>query len=485
MRPATAYDPRSGPTNASGSHRSGLRRGRPQHQPLARLEPPDRVGRPELDERQDEVPHRAQEPDLEPRRAERERERRHERLREARHDRRERRLAARDGEAPGDLLDAGRARSTYSRSWAPGGGIRGRPVDDHLRPAGLKHTSRDASSQAMLRHAPVRRLRPAARRASRSGRRPDRARRSASSSAGPGPGSAANGKLYRLCWENLLQSCRLSSTGFPPEPTCTFPCGSDADCGFGRRCVVQQCIPPPALRLTPRRVCRVLCSESVFPLCEARRRISARRPRAGGERVRWCRDSAPDYECNSGCGTALEATGDPCVFNRDVAGTCSGGTCYERIACDSDAQCSWTNGETGTCVAGQCVPGARRPRRRRAARAASARRSRIRPARPATRRRIAAGSTRASAGARAGCCVGVPSLAAHEVRTRDSRTVVSHRRPRTSLPAPRRAGLQEVVSTITKASAERLKRGALVIRELQRGRKETQRVSSFATAVRW
>ena len=170
------------------------------------------------------------------------------------------------------------------------------------------------------------------------------------------------GKLYRLCWENLWQSCRLSSTGFPPEPTCTFPCGSDEDCGFGRRCVVQQCIvPPPGLRLTPKKICRVLCSESVFPLCEARTAHLGPPLACRRRAMRWCRDSEPDYECSSGCGTALEATGDPCVFNGDVDGTCSGGTCYERIACDSDVQCSWANGDTGTCVGGQCVPPAPPP----------------------------------------------------------------------------------------------------------------------------
>jgi len=53
-------------------------------------------------------------------------------------------------------------------------------------------------------------------------------------------------RLYRLCWQNLLMSCRLSATQtFPPAPTCTFPCGSDADCTFGRTCVAQQCIIPP------------------------------------------------------------------------------------------------------------------------------------------------------------------------------------------------------------------------------------------------
>lgn len=172
----------------------------------------------------------------------------------------------------------------------------------------------------------------------------------------------SNGKLYRLCWENLLQSCRLSSTGFPPEPTCAFPCGGDEDCGFGRRCVAQQCIiPPPGLRLTARKVCRVLCSGSVFPLCESRAAHLGSPFACRRRALRWCRESGPEFECNSGCNTGIDATGDPCVFNDRTEGTCSGGTCYERIACASDADCRWGNGDVGTCVGGGCVPPAPPP----------------------------------------------------------------------------------------------------------------------------
>jgi hypothetical protein len=88
----------------------GLRRGRPEDEPFARVEPADRVRRPQLDERHDEVADRAQESDLEARGAERERERRHERLGETGHDRRERRLAARDGQAARDVRHAGLGR---------------------------------------------------------------------------------------------------------------------------------------------------------------------------------------------------------------------------------------------------------------------------------------------------------------------------------------------------------------------------------------
>jgi hypothetical protein len=99
----------------------GLRRDGPEDEALAGVEARDRVGRPELHEREDEVPRRAQEPDLEARCPERERERRHERLGEPRHDRGERRLAAGDGQAPCHHGDAG------------GGRLRGRI--GHGRPA--------------------------------------------------------------------------------------------------------------------------------------------------------------------------------------------------------------------------------------------------------------------------------------------------------------------------------------------------------------
>jgi hypothetical protein len=165
-----------------------------------------------------------------------------------------------------------------------------------------------------------------------------------------------NGAVYRLCWQNLLQSCRLSSSGFPPQPTCTFPCGSDSDCGFGRKCVVQQCIiPPPSLRLTPRTMCKAMCARAVFPLCNSRTTHLGSRRACKSRAMHWCMQSAPDYHCNSGCGTAYEATGDTCFFNDHVEGTCSDGTCYQLIACQSDADCEWTTA-TGTCVGGQCVP---------------------------------------------------------------------------------------------------------------------------------
>jgi hypothetical protein len=166
----------------------------------------------------------------------------------------------------------------------------------------------------------------------------------------------SNGGVYKLCWENLLQSCRLSSSGFPPQPTCTFPCASDADCGFGRHCVVHQCIvSPPTLRLTPRTMCKALCAGNVFRLCDSRTAHLGSRRACKRRSMGWCMDSGPDYHCNSGCGTAYEATGDLCFFNNAVAGTCSGGTCFQLIACESDADCTWTIAN-GTCVSGQCVP---------------------------------------------------------------------------------------------------------------------------------
>ena len=166
----------------------------------------------------------------------------------------------------------------------------------------------------------------------------------------------SNGAVYKLCWQNLLQTCHLTSVGFPPEPTCTFPCGTDDDCGFGRRCVVQQCIiPPPTLRLTPRTMCRALCARDVFELCDSRTTHLGSRRACRHRAMGWCMESGPDYHCNSGCGTSSGATGDACVFNNAVQGTCSGGTCYQRIACQFDAECRWTSA-TGTCVNGECVP---------------------------------------------------------------------------------------------------------------------------------
>ena len=60
----------------------------------------------------------------------------------------------------------------------------------------------------------------------------------------------SRGRVYKLCWQNLLQSCATTTTdSLPSTPTCTFPCGSDSDCSFGRKCVGLQCIiPPPGFR---------------------------------------------------------------------------------------------------------------------------------------------------------------------------------------------------------------------------------------------
>ena len=50
----------------------------------------------------------------------------------------------------------------------------------------------------------------------------------------------SRGRISRLCWQNLVRSCATSATH-----TCTFPCGNDSDCSFGRKCVRLQCIDPP------------------------------------------------------------------------------------------------------------------------------------------------------------------------------------------------------------------------------------------------
>lgn len=123
-------------------------------------------------------------------------------------------------------------------------------------------------------------------------------------------------RLYKLCWKNLLQSCRISSTQtFPPTPTCTFPCGTDADCSFGRHCVQFQCIIPP-----------------VFS-------------RGGGEDPgsAQCRDPGYPVACDSGgccpagntCNTVDPSICCPAGFPVQCVQNC----CPEGATCRSDHRC--------------------------------------------------------------------------------------------------------------------------------------------------
>jgi hypothetical protein len=70
-------------------------------------------------------------------------------------------------------------------------------------------------------------------------------------------------RVYRLCWRNLIHSCQSAAKQtFPPEATCTFPCGNDADCGFGRSCVQGQCIIPPLFGSPDPGECSCRCDDN-------------------------------------------------------------------------------------------------------------------------------------------------------------------------------------------------------------------------------